>query len=120
MIESRMFSLGTILSVTTGKLLCPMDNLYEILNFLTGEQLYTHQLPRAGDAGKPYILQQYPQLVKINAEEVTGDNWKAYLSIWCFEFGTELELKPIPKEEQVSKNPIVELDKMLKNIREDY
>ena len=43
----REFPLGVVLSITTGKLLCPIGDVYDILNFLTGDNLFTHQLPRA-------------------------------------------------------------------------
>ena len=46
---SRDFHIGDILSVTTGRLVSPrrMDGVYDILNFMTGDNLFTHQLPRA-------------------------------------------------------------------------
>jgi hypothetical protein len=42
--EAMTFTLGEVLSITHGKLLCPIDRVYEILNFMTGDDLYTHQL----------------------------------------------------------------------------
>lgn len=47
--EGKRFHLGDVLSITTGHLLSPrhMEGVYEILNHMTGDQLFTHQLPRA-------------------------------------------------------------------------
>ena len=59
------FTLGQVLTVTTGRLLCPMDELYAILNFMTQEDLYTHQLPRASNHCKPALLEKYPILAKL-------------------------------------------------------
>lgn len=42
----REFDLATVLTVTTSRLLTDMDNLYDILNYLTGDDFMTHQLPR--------------------------------------------------------------------------
>ena len=49
---TKTFDLGTVLTVTTGRLLTDIGNLYEILNFMTGDDLMTHQLPRATEACK--------------------------------------------------------------------
>lgn len=59
----RQFHLGDILSVTTDRLLSPsgVDGLYDILNYMTGDNLFTHQLCRASEQCKPYLCAQYPQ-----------------------------------------------------------
>ena len=41
-----VYDLGTVLSVTTGTLLTKIGNVYKILNYMTGDNLFTHQLPR--------------------------------------------------------------------------
>jgi hypothetical protein len=60
----KEFSLGDVLSITTGRLLSErhMDGVYDILNWMTGDNLYTHQLPRDGKACEPWLIEQYPQL----------------------------------------------------------
>ena len=35
-----------------------MDGIYDILNFLTGDNLYTHQLPRAMRECEPWLRAQ--------------------------------------------------------------
>jgi hypothetical protein len=52
------------MSVTTGLLVSSrhMEGVYEILNFLTGDKLFTHQLPRAMTECEPWLRSQYPQL----------------------------------------------------------
>lgn len=68
--KTKNFPLRDILSVTTGRLLTkpkgPRDNgisnLYAVLGWITGDELFTHQLPRAGDAAKPYLLSCFPEL----------------------------------------------------------
>lgn len=39
-----------------------MDGVYKILNHMTGDSLFTHQLPRAGRWAGPLLLARYPQL----------------------------------------------------------
>lgn len=59
---SKQFPLAQILTITTGRLLCPIDGVYEILNHITGDSLFTHVLPRAGKFAKPILLEAYPEL----------------------------------------------------------
>ncbi len=60
----RAFHIGDILSVTTGIFVSPdgIGGLYDILNYMTGDDLYTHQLPRASQQCRPALLAQHPQL----------------------------------------------------------
>src|SRR3990167_2376272 len=63
--QTKQFHLGDVLSITTGRLVSPrhIDGVYDILNFMTGDNLFTHTLPRASDECKPYLVAQFPQLV---------------------------------------------------------
>jgi hypothetical protein len=40
-----------------------MEGIYEILNFLTGDNLFTHQLPRAMRECEPWLKTQFPYLM---------------------------------------------------------
>jgi hypothetical protein len=72
---TTMFALRVILTVTTGRLLTkgagPKDNgigdLYELLNWMTEDNLFTHQLGRAAEECKPVILELYPELVVLGS-----------------------------------------------------
>lgn len=63
----RKFHLGDVLSVTTGHLVSPrhMDGVYDILNYMMGLDLFTHQLPLAADICKSDILYQFPELSNV-------------------------------------------------------
>ena len=60
------FHISDVLSVTTGRLVSSrhMVGVYAILNFLTGDDLYTHQLPRAMDECRPWLRTQFPTLMQ--------------------------------------------------------
>ena len=62
----KLFHISDVLSVTTGRLVSSrhMDGIYEILNFLTGDNLFTHQLPRAMNACKPWLRSTVPTLME--------------------------------------------------------
>lgn len=93
--EQRLFQLGDILSITTGKLVSKrhMEGVYDILNFMTRDNLFTHQLGRASSECKPALLQQHPQL-----GAVTGA-----------EFGDELMVRPLPEHAHEFIDPMSEL-----------
>jgi hypothetical protein len=65
---SAFFGLGQVLSITTGRLLCDMGEVYEILNHITGDNLFTHALPRANRFAAPLVLELFPQLRKAEEE----------------------------------------------------
>ena len=94
--DRREFSLGTILTIVTGRLLCPMGEVYGILNFLTGDNLFTHQLPRAGRICRSYVLEQLPQLAGVDADGVDENNWLAWLLEREQEYGRSLFVAPLP------------------------
>ena len=60
----KAFDISDVLSVTTGRLVSSrhMDGIYDILNFLTGDSLDTHQLPRAMEECEPWLRTTFPQL----------------------------------------------------------
>lgn len=62
----KMFHISDVLSVTTGRLVSSrhMDGIYDILNFLTGDNLFTHQLPRAMRECEPWLRSQFPGLME--------------------------------------------------------
>lgn len=64
----KTFHISDLLSITTGRLVSSrhMDGVYEILNFLTGDNLFTHQLPRACEECSPWLRTQFPQLFPDN------------------------------------------------------
>jgi len=69
----KTFSLGTILTVTTGRLLTVasskegdngIGDLYEILGWMTNDQPFTHQLGRFSEESKPWLLRWFPELAE--------------------------------------------------------
>ncbi len=102
-------SLGAILSVIGERLLCDIGEVYQILNFLTGESLYTHQLPRARDAAAPILAQRFPELAAIDTSDVTPANWRAWLREQRRIHGNTRQLTPLPVGTYQAHDPIAEL-----------
>lgn len=109
--ESKLFHLGDILSITTGVLASKrhMEGVYDILNFMTRDKLFTHQLRRAADECKPALLAQHPQLAAITGDEVTPENFKAWIEAQCAEFGEELMVQQLPEHAHEFIDPMSEL-----------
>lgn len=59
---TRTFPLSVILTVTTKRMLCSMDELFDVLNYLTGDNLFRHVLPRAGMFAAEAITARRPEL----------------------------------------------------------
>lgn len=61
----KLFHISDVLSVTTGRLVSSrhMNGVYEILDFLTGYDLFTHQLPDASQECEPWLRAQFPRLM---------------------------------------------------------
>lgn len=116
MSDQRLFHLGDILSVTTGRLVSPrhVDGVYDLLGFMTGESLFTHQLPRASRECEAPLLAQHPQLADVEVpESFTG---KEQVFAWLDEqvaiYGEQLPVVPLDPGDHTSIDPITELRMM--------
>jgi hypothetical protein len=104
----KTFSIAEILTVVHGPLLCEVGRIYDFLNYMTGDNLMTHQLPRAADQCTPALREQFPDLAALvlpilhGQEEVT-----AYLEFLVAEHGETREVAPLAEYTPV--DPIKEL-----------
>jgi hypothetical protein len=62
MSETKRYHVGGLLSVTDGRLVSPthINGVYDVVDFVTGQAHMTHQLGRACDQVKPWLLRQHP------------------------------------------------------------
>lgn len=62
--KAKPFNLSDVLSVTTGRLVSfrLMEGVYALLNHMTGDNLFTHQLGRAKEACARALLLDHPWL----------------------------------------------------------
>lgn len=112
MTTTRTFHLGDVLSVTTGFLVSPrhMDAFYDVLNFMTGDNLFT-QLPRACRECAPEILRQHPDLasVVVPPEFEGKEHVEAWLAEQIAKFGESRELAPMNAADHTVIDPIAEM-----------
>jgi len=115
MTDKKQFTIGQVISAGTGTLCCDIGEVYEILNFLTGDNLMTHQLPRALRACKQHVIQQFPWMkwVEDNKEACTPETWESFLASAAKEYGQTHELEPLPNGEWEYRNPIEEAEELM-------
>lgn len=111
--ETRTFRIGAIISVTHEILLCDISGIYELLNFITGENLFTHQLPRAVEHCKEHILNQCPELRGLSVKHVNRENWQNFIVDVEAELGPTRDLCPLAAGEQINVDPLEELQNMI-------
>lgn len=117
--DEKEFDLGTVLTITTGLLLTKIENVYKILDWMTGESLFTHQLPRVGRECEPEILSQFPELKNIDVSNVNKENWKEFLENQKLLFGNSFYVKKISPDKHISIGAIEELCNMIYSRREE-
>ena len=113
----KKFSILTVLSVTTDRLLCPIGELYDILGWLTDDSPYTHQLVRFADECKPYILKEHPQLEEVTeyvAKECEAGNAATLCKEMVAKFGNTIALNKISPNAHQVKCPIQEIEDLRK------
>lgn len=114
--NAKAMPLGDVLSVTDGALVSRdhIDGVYRVLNFMTGDNLFTHQLPRAADECRPAILAQHPWLADIHPPEWDHDgDIKVQVFGWLDEMeaahGPTVLLTPLADVDHTRIDPITEL-----------
>lgn len=118
--DTRHFTLAQILNVTTGILCTKIGDVYELLDFMTGDSLMTHQLGRGSDQVRPYIFNRHPQLRGITADMVSGKEYKSKVEKLVKVYGNDFGLYPIADGEYVGQEPMSELVNMISKKDEDF
>ena len=111
--ERKNFHIGDILTVTTGRLVSPrhIDGVYDILNWMTGDNLFTHQLPRASRECEQPLRAQFPDLAAVVPPEDFGGEQGVFL--WLAEqvdqFGATRDVAPLAADEHTRIDPFTEM-----------
>jgi len=113
---TRTFRISDILTITTGRLVSSrhVDGVYDILNWMTGDNLRTHQLPRGMDECAPSLREQFPDLAAIvPPDDLSGeDAVRAWVTVQVQAHGETREVAPLTAGEHTHINPVTELRKM--------
>jgi hypothetical protein len=107
------YSIGQVLSMTTGRLVCHLEDLYAIASGLLGRSVYTHELPAAFRECKPWILAHHPQLEAITGDEVTSENWCQWIDAHAVALGDSFVVPPLTYSATAEKSPLETLHEMV-------
>jgi hypothetical protein len=92
--RTKLFPVDAVMSTVTGILVSQggIGCVYEVLNWMTGESVYTHQIPRISREAVPVMLSLYPDMQAAidEADQVNGDNWRDWLATWTGRYGAEI------------------------------
>lgn len=104
-VESKMFHISDVLSVTTGLLVSTrgMDGIYDILGFMTQDYgITTIGIAAVGDSCREALLIQYPLLANveppdfnITAKELRERSVMMWVADMSAIFGNELEVQSL-------------------------
>lgn len=112
MSETKTFHIGDVLSITTGRLVPPnhIGGVYEILNWVTDDNLMTHQLPRAAREAEPFLREWFPDLADVTAPEFSGkDEVLEWLDSMVAEHGETREVPRLATQDHTRIDPISEI-----------
>ena len=91
----KPFDILVVMSITTGRLLTPIDNVYKILNFILGENLMTHELPTAWRIANEFLLAQHPELKYITVPEFEPHRYYEVVDAYAKLFPNQFFIKSI-------------------------
>lgn len=125
--KTRQFHLGAIVSITTGFLMppptgykYPIECVYDILNFMTGDDLQTLALGRAADECRPYLYEQLPFTREITiSDDLNETNYREFLQALVEQYGEFHPVHPIHPEDHEVLDPLEDLLRLRPNVSLD-
>ena len=111
----RSFHIGDILTITTDRVMSKrhMEGVYDILNYMTDDNLFTHQLPRAREECSSALREQLPDIGALEVPDFEGEEqlW-SWLGKIAVEYGETHPVLPLHPEDHTMIGPIDELRMM--------
>jgi len=109
--DTKEFATCDVLSTLTGMLIAKIDGVYEVLNWMTGESVYTHQIPRISREAVPVLIAQHPNLQQAidEAKQVTPENWQQWRQTWEDRYGPTIAVPKFTAASHESIDPLSEL-----------
>lgn len=121
----KQFHIGDVLTITTDIMVSPegIGGVYQILDWMTGDQLFTHQLPRARKLCEPILKSLYPDIAEVKIpntsdvpESLIQEFWMDWLSKQVEKFGEKIAVPKLitytpidPLEELIAMKPNAEI-----------
>lgn len=114
MAETKLFPTEDVLSTVTGVLISDVNGIggvYQVLGWMTGDSVYTHQIPRIRREAQPVVLAMHPHLGEAVAEasQVTSENWQRWRDLWLDRYGAEIAVPKMTSAQHERIDPLSEL-----------
>lgn len=109
--QTKEFVTRDVLSTITGRLMGDIGGVYEVLNWMTGEDVFTHQLPRISREATPVVVAAHPSLQQAidEAEQVNQENYKEWRDTWEDRYGPTIAVPKFTADTHESIDPLSEL-----------
>lgn len=126
--QTKRFDVSDVLSVATPRLVSNrhMEGVYDILNWMTDDNLFTHQLPRAARQCETWLLRWFPELANANAalgalddllaqhESNPGEACRIWIErLVAIGLPTHYDVPRVPADHRQHVNPLEELAQMV-------
>lgn len=107
----KQFPTEDVLSTITGRLIGKISGVYEVLGYMTGESLFTHQIPRVSREAQPVVVAAHPALQQAidEAEQVNQENWRQWRDTWIDRYGPEIAVPQFNEDAHQRIDPMSEL-----------
>lgn len=88
-----------------------IGGVYEVLSWMTGESVYTHQIPRISREAEPVLIAAHPALAQAvaEAEQVNPVNVAVWRDLWLERYGPTIAVPRFKAEDHEAIDPISEL-----------
>lgn len=111
MMAEKAFPTADVLGAVTGRLLGKIGGIYEVLQWMTGGPVWTHQLPRIGREAAPVLIVRHPEIAVACEEacQITPDNYMEWLARWEDRYGHEISVPQFTPDQHERIDPLSEL-----------
>ena len=108
--QTKEFATCDVMSTVTGILVGNIGGVYQVLNWMTGESVFTHQLPRISREARPVLVAAHPLLQQAidEAEQVNRDNYKEWLQTWEDRYGPTISVPKFTADSHERIDPMSE------------
>lgn len=111
---TKKFEISAVISITSGLMVSAegMGGIYQVLSWMAGESVFTHQIPRIRGEAAPLILAMHPGLEMAHAEAAavkSQDDLGTALPIWQARYGAEIDVPLMTIDEHERIDPESEL-----------
>jgi len=90
------FSTAVVATITTGILMCDIREVYKLLNHMSDQSVYTHQIPMFMRYYRPKLEALHPRLVPEVGFNVKETQYEHLLAYMVERVGPELEVPAMP------------------------